>query len=250
MVLFLTGCQRSGTSLMSRIFAKDLATRVYGEFSEISLAGRARLQAMNAVKQEIEASRASLIILKPLVETQNGLRLLDTFPGSKILWIYRNHKDVASSNLKKFGLRNGINDLRPIVEHRQDNWRAENVSDSIRETVRRFFAEQMNPYDAAALFWLARNTLFFDMQLDSNPRATMCRYDDFVTDSVKTMKRIYRFLGADFPGERIVAEVTAESVGKGREVILSPEVDRLCSSLLERLDHAYQHLTSIESAAI
>ena len=245
-ILFIMGCQRSGTNLMLGVFQKDLSTRTYKEFSELSSDDpqQLRLNSLDSVKRAIDQDRVPLVVLKPLVESQNLSRLLDYFDGARALWMYRDFKDVASSNLALFGVQNGIHDLRPIVENRPQNWRSENVSENVREIVREHFSEDMNPYDAAALFWFARNSFFFELDLDKDPRVMMCKYEDLVTDPLDTMTRVYEFIGHDFPGEAITAMVHASSVGRGRSIKLSPEVDLLCREMLGRLNRVYRVKTA------
>ena len=50
------------------------------------------------------------------------------------------------------------------------------------------------------------------------------------------MRPTYAFLGRTYPGDHIVKDVNAQSVGKGRVSKLSPAVDQLCGQMLERLD--------------
>ncbi len=130
--LSIVGCQRSGTSVMQRVFERDLNVKIYGERSRLSSIEGIRLNPLNTVVEEIQKDKAQFIVLKPLVESQNVLTLLDTFPNSKALWLFRDYKDVANSNLKTFGIKNGIHDIRPIVENQPDNWRSERVSDDVR----------------------------------------------------------------------------------------------------------------------
>jgi hypothetical protein len=97
--------------------------------------------------------------------------------------------------LKNGGYKNGINNLRPIVEGQSHNWRSENVSEYTKQTVKKYFSEQMNPYDAAALFWFVRNRLFFEMDLDKNQDVMTCKYDELIDDPLRIMRDIYRFVG-------------------------------------------------------
>jgi len=241
-VLFIFGCQRSGTSLILEVFDKDLSTKVYGEFSKLSSASdnKLRLNPLDSVKAELDKDKVPLVILKPLVETQNAVKLLNYFEGAKALWMYRHYKDVALSNLQRFGLGNGIKNLRPIVANDPHNWRSEHIPESVREIVLKHFSEDMNPYDAAALFWLVRNYFFFELGLDKHPDVIMCRYNDLVRYPFQTMENIYRFLGQEFPGDELLGEVHSSSVGKGKVVELSSEVEVLCQDFLERLDEVYQ----------
>ena len=60
--------------------------------------------------------------------SQNILKLLNYFSNPKAIFMYRNYKDVVNSNLNHFGIDNGINDLRPIHNNENNNWRSEYVS--------------------------------------------------------------------------------------------------------------------------
>jgi hypothetical protein len=146
---------------------------------------------------------------------------------------------VASSNLRLFGIKNGINDLRPIVENQPDNWRAEKVSDNTRKIILKYFSENMNPYDAAVLFWLARNHPLFELGLDKNPDVRVLRYEDLIMSPVESVSDIYGYLGQNFPGNKIIKEIHSYSIKKGRDIELSPEIDQLAHELLDRLDKAY-----------
>jgi hypothetical protein len=239
-ILFIFGCQRSGTTLLAEIFERDFDnTVVYHEFSVLSSLDKQykiRLNPPHVVKKEVDGIRASIVVLKPLVESQNALRLLNYFENSKAVWVYRHYRDVALSNLTQWGIKNGINNLRPIVEGQAQNWRSENVSEDTKRIVLKYFSEDMNPYDAAALFWLVRNNLFFELNLDKHPAVMMCQYDALVADPVNTMAAIYDFVGHVYPSEKIPLEIYTTSKGKGGEIKLSKEIEVLCDQMLERLD--------------
>jgi hypothetical protein len=240
-ILFIVGCQRSGTTVMTRVFNRDVKAKVYMEHSVLSSkdALRLRLDPVDSLKEVFSRENASFIVLKPLVELQNISTLLHQIPESHALYLFRHYKDVASSNLKRFGMHNGINDLRPIVLEDPNNWRSENVSAQTRAVVDRYFSETMNPYDAAALFWYARNQLFFEQNLDTNDKMTVLKYEDFVNSSDNIMKSIYSRLGLLYPSNRIAQEVHPQSVRKGSAIILSPEIEYLCSKMLNKLDILY-----------
>lgn len=238
-ILFIVGCQRSGTTLMTQIFDRDLNAKMYPEVSELTSLDphrQLRLNPLPTVKVTLDKDKAPLIILKPLVESQNILNLLDYFESSRALWLYRNYKDVAASHIKKWGNYNSINDLSAIIDALPNNWRYENVTDKIRDIVLHYYSEDMDPYDAAALYWFVRNSLYFELQLDTNLKIMICSYEELVLDPSKVMKSLYEFLGFNYPGIQIVSGVHHESVNKGRSVHLSSEIDLLCANLLEKLD--------------
>jgi hypothetical protein len=141
--------------------------------------------------------------------------------------------------MQAFGMDVGINDLRPIVAGDPNNWRSEHVSPAVQQIVKAHFSETMNPYDAAALFWYARNQLFFEQALDQNPRIMLCRYDDWVTAPSQITQRLYQFVELSYPGDQITCEVHTESVNRGKKIHLSPPVEALCEKLLHQLDSCY-----------
>ncbi|MEM7586461.1 MAG: sulfotransferase domain-containing protein [Acidobacteriota bacterium] len=246
-VLCIVGCQRSGTTLMLRIFDRDPNARVFGEASRLSSndPNRIRLDPLPEVRRRLERERAPLLVLKPLVESQRTPELLAALPLAtrsrcRALWVFRHYRDVAASDLAHFGINNGIANLRPIAEGVSGNWRSENVSPDVRDRVCERFGEVMNPHDAAVLFWWVRNRLFFDLALDANPAVLMCRYEDLVAAPAAAIQEIYDALDLPFLGERSVAEVHAGSLQRGRDLSLSPEVEELASSLLDRLETAYR----------
>ena len=242
-IAFIIGCQRSGTTLMLNIFERDMDVKVYGEKSRLSSLDKEkniRLNPLPLVKEVLDKDKAPLIVLKPLVESQHSLKLLNYFARSKALWMYRHYKDVARSNLKRFGQDRGIRNLRPIVEREPNNWRSENVPEYIRDIVVEHFSEDMPLHDAASLFWFVRNNFYFELELDKNPNVMIYRYNDLVTKPSKMMRSVYKFLGQTYPGDKILSHVHHSSVGKGKDVEISPEIEYLCVDMLNRLDAVYQ----------
>lgn len=252
-LLFIVGCQRSGTSLMNRIFSRDLNVSVYREASKLSstdLPKKLRLNPLNQVQQELERNKAPIIVLKPLVESQNILQLLDYFSQSKALWMYRHYKDTAISLVGRFGATTSLRNIKCIVEGDRSSWHAEGASDYVRSVVMQHYLEAMSPYDAAALFWFARNQLFYELNLDRNPHVLMARYEDLAIDPGATIEKIYRFLGSSYPEKtKLVQEVKATSVGRGYNIELSPVIEQLCAGLLEQLNQTYAAQSSAAHAS-
>jgi len=240
-VLLILGCQRSGTTLVQNILQRDIRSKVYGEFSKLSAGDhehRIRLNPLDSVRKTIEAERADLIVLKPLVESQNALKLLEALDNAKVLWMYRDYRDSAISNINMFGRDAGVNDLTSIIENRDGDWRAEGLRTELRGIVSANFSSDMDPHDAAALFWFVRNNWFFELALETNARVMICRYEDLVAAPARAVKRLYDFIGHKFPGEKILPPIHQESTGQGRGVELSEDIERLCSNLLGRLNLA------------
>lgn len=242
-VLFIVGCQRSGTTMMLRLFDADFNCRGFNDSSELSSADTKsglRWNPLPDVAAVINRMPAHLVVAKALVETQNVRKLLDYFPFSKALFMYRRYADVARSDMAKFGARNGIYNLRPIVAGDPHNWRSEGASRSVQELAARLWSEEMNPNDAAALFWYARNQLFFDLDLANHPAVMLCQYEHLTQHPDAFMRRIYDFVGVDAPDMLKTAQVRPPREEKVLE--LSSDVRPLCEQLKARLDAHFQRL--------
>jgi hypothetical protein len=243
-VLFIVGCQRSGTTMMLRLFDEDLNCRGFNDSSELSSGDTnsgLRWNPLPDVAAVINRVPARLVVAKALVETQNVRKLLDYFPLSKALFIYRRrYADVALSDMAKFGARNGVYNLRPIAAGDPHNWRSEGASRSVQELAARLWSEEMNANDAAALFWYARNQLFFDLDLANHPAVLLCQYEYLTQHPAAFMRRIYDFVGVAPPDVLKTAQVRPPGAEKVLE--LSPEVRLLCQQLQARLDAHFQRL--------
>lgn len=239
-ILFILGCQRSGTSLMNRIFTRDLRISVYREASKLSSPHDPkglRLKPCDQLKECFEQDKAPYIVLKPLVESQNALNLLNYFPNSKVLWMYRSYKDVVLSGSKRFESGVGLRDLRYIAKNDVANWRSEGVSEYVLSTILKYYSEDMSLFDAGALFWFARNQLFFEQNLDQNPNVWMCPYEELVQSPQSMISQIYDFMGIDHSGDNhFTQEVNVKSIGKGKDINFSPEIEQLCEDLFEKLN--------------
>lgn len=240
--LLILGCQRSGTTLMTRILDRDPGAKVYPEHSSLSCGDRLhrlRLAPLPEVASRLAESRHPLVVLKPLVESQRAPELLDALPDSRGLWMFRHYADVAQSNLARFGLGNGLRNLRSVARGAVGDWRAEGASAEVREQVLRHFSESMNPWDAAVLFWWVRNHLFFDLALQAREDLRTCRYEELVADPQRVLRSLYAWLGRGFPGPATLREVNSTSVGRGSQIELSPAIRELCDELLGRLEKAH-----------
>lgn len=249
-ILFIVGCQRSGTSMITKIFENDMDTRVFYEFSSLSSQDKIkglRLNALDDVAMQIKRSKSPLVISKPLVESQRIDSILESFPTAKAMWMYRHYTDVVSSNLKRWGPQNGISDIRYIALEDKANWRSEGASPEVTRVIKNYFSEKMNPHDAAALFWYARNALFFDLSLSYHCNVALCKYEELVKQPDIIMTRLYQYLDRPYPGAQITQMVSGSSVGKGRNVDLSPEIESLCADMLVKLDEAYHEYSVLSN---
>ncbi|MEO0793576.1 MAG: hypothetical protein AAFX93_00350 [Verrucomicrobiota bacterium] len=241
-LLFIFGDQRSGTTALNRALAKDGRIKGYGEYSELSLDGdeQLRLHETSRLRRQISQNTCPIILMKPLVESQRARDLLDEFPNGIGVWIFRHYLHVANSNLSKFGMDNGKKNLEPIVNGDSQNWRADRVPEETRELINSHYSEDMNPYDAAALFWVVRNRFYFEQKLESEPRVHLMKYESFAEAPFENLSKIYGMLGFS-PPANAGEEIHSGSVSKGKDIELSAPVRKICDEMWERLSEAYDH---------
>ena len=77
-MIYIIGVQRSGTSALCHNLSLDSRIKSYGEFSELSINGdeKLRLHTLPMLKKQINKNVNPIILMKPLVETQNTNELL------------------------------------------------------------------------------------------------------------------------------------------------------------------------------
>jgi hypothetical protein len=237
-VLFIVGCQRSGTSMIHHLFRLDRDAVTYDEASPLSLRDpeRFRLDPLPEVRRRIMSQRAPLVVAKPLVESQNILDVLEAFPEARALWMFRDYRSVAASSLAYFGDQVGHLDLAPVLRRDAADWRSEKASAATQAAIESVYSPDLPPVDAACLFWFLRNRIYLDQGLAADGRIRLCRYEDLVAEPARIMREAYAHIGRPYPGDRIVADVFSHSRGRGRDLELVPGVGVLCDALLEEME--------------
>ncbi len=237
-VLLIVGCQRSGTTMLHHVLRKDLDTVTFDEVSPLSDPRdpqRLRWKEPGEVARIITACRAPLVVTKPLVESQDLGPWRQVLPDVRVVWMFRHFRDVARSNLAFFGRDNGFRDLEPILAGDGSDWRYQNLDTDIVATIRELHADGLTPEDAAALFWYARNSLYFSNRMDRDHDVALCRYEDLTGCPRMVVPSLYNWLERPFPGPSLLGDVVGKYVGQGRALALSSGVETVCADLEQRL---------------
>ena len=238
--VFIFGCQRSGTTLLGKVFDKDLRTAVLQEISCITsdVNDILRLKPLPEVIENLEKFRVPLIIAKPLVESHNADKIIKEIPHTKGLWMFRNYKDVVASNTRRFSTQ--VEGLRMAITGDPPSWRSERVSEATMAIRKKFYHADMEKNDAAALGWFASNIRFFELELDKNPRVQLFNYDVFVKDPEIEMRKIYNFVDFPYPKWDLTKEVDRHSISLGREIKINSQIEVICENLYKRIQSVYK----------
>lgn len=201
--LMIMGCQRSGTTLLSKVFDDSIKCSVYGEFSKLSSSDPygLRLNSESAVISALEKNKAPIVVMKPLVESQKAAYWLEKIPKSKIIWLFRRPDFVVLSSIKKFGPMTGaINKIKPIVDQKfaenpWTTWLTEELKGEDIELVKSYFSDSMNPNDAGLIFWYLRNIHFLRQRLYDNSNVCLLSYEGMTSEPKQAMEKLQHFIG-------------------------------------------------------
>ncbi len=241
-ILFIFGCQRSGTTITSDILGKlnyvksyaEVNTEITDQDTEEGDLHTIRLNPLEDVKQKLLARPEPIVVVKPLVESQYASKILDYFPNSRALWMYRNPQDTVSSLINRFGARTKKRVFYRMIGEK-DNWRAEGITDELKETLSQFAGDGLTIPDAWGLFWYARNSLFFSQTLQDDQRVVLVKYQKLVQQK-DYLESVLNRIEIAAPGLEYVWNYHAKSVGQGEQISFSDSVTPLLDEMMEKLN--------------
>ncbi len=234
-ISFVFGCQRSGTKMLMRILEESLQTRIWHEnnalaFQDFELRDDPVLRALAA------SSPAPCQVFKPICDSQRADAVLDAFPASRGVWIYRHYGDVARSSVQKWGEhQREVVDAVAQGDLERWGWRTRGLPDQVVASIRAVHRPDLTAYEGALLFWWLRNSFFFSLGLEQHSRMLLVKYEDLASEPSRCFPEVFAHIGATFE-PRFVDRVHSGSVRGELAEAASPEIVALCDQLLERLD--------------
>jgi hypothetical protein len=234
-IVFVCGAAKSGKTLLCSVLDRDLRVTVFREESAISGrdGNRLRLKPTAEMAAVFERCPTPIIAAEAKVDSQHAASLLQAFPGSTVVWVWRHFEGAVAADLQRFSSQRET--LLAVVRGDPGNWRSESVSAETREIVRARYSEDLPRADVAALFWYVRNTLWFDQALDRSSSALLVQYEEFCRSPDLVLHRIYDRIGLPPPGLHASRFINTSFLASER-LSLQPETRRLCSELAGRLE--------------
>ncbi|MGH7496615.1 MAG: sulfotransferase domain-containing protein [bacterium] len=236
--VFVFGSQRSGTRLPIDVLDLSPHVTTYKEGNSQAF-NRVLLKSNAEIRELLRTSLFPIVAFKPISDSHRAAELLEYFPQSKAIWIFRNYRDAVNSAVRKW--QHGMNNLKHIASGNlaAAGWRAGGLTLEKIELVRRFYSEEMSSHTAYALMWYLRNHLFLDLHIHHRQQVCLVKYEDLVKEPCVHFSRFFRFIDCPFE-EKFVRGVYNSSVGKDRFPEIPEELDRLCENLYFRLQSIYQ----------
>jgi hypothetical protein len=235
MPVWLVGVQRSGTNMVVRGLEESPEVEVHNE-NDGAAFEHFRLRPEADVRRIILASRHRYVLFKPLCDSHrvDELLALDTPTAGRAIWAYRGVDGRVRSALAKFGDTN-LRVLTEIAAGRGgDMWQAQRLSDDSMAVIRSFDWASMSSASAAALFWYVRNSLFFDLGLDSRSDVLLSSSDALVADPERETRALAAFLGLPWRAD-LADHIERRDAAAAAPLDLEPRVRRLCDDLEARL---------------
>jgi hypothetical protein len=235
--VLIFGCQRSGTTMLQQTFLDRSWRILIVEEHDRRLVGarpppgETDWQDYPTVLRRLRRIPFEVVAAKPLVESDRALELMNVADPVKAVWMLRHYGGVARSNLQRFGENNPYLDLQALCDHDSGDWRSRGASQETRETVIELMHEGLSPLDAAALFWWARNQLYFDQQLWRDERIRIIRYERACNCSQDVARALSDYIEIPLPPASIAAKVRPHSEAVSEVTDLKPEIERLCQKL-------------------
>ena len=128
-VVLIFGCQRSGTTMLQQTFLDRSWRRAHPRGTR-SPSGRTQhgpeettWQEYSTVLGRIRRLPFEVVAAKPLVESASATALMDAAGAVKAVWMLRHYREVARSNVSRFGVDNPYRDLQPIRSRDVLDWR-------------------------------------------------------------------------------------------------------------------------------
>ena len=232
-LVLIFGCQRSGTTMLQQTFLDRSWRVLIVEEHDRRLVGRhsgpgeTRWQDYPTVLRRLRRMPFEVVAAKPLVESDRAVELMDVAEPVKAIWMLRHYQGVARSNVRRFGVNNPYRDLQPFCDDDQLDWRCRGAASETRKTVTGLMSERLSPLDAAAVFWWARNQLYFQQHLHSDDRIRIIRYDRACSGSEEVTRALSDFVDIALPPHSIASKVRTQP-DAWDPAQLHPDVEELC----------------------
>ena len=225
--LFVVGCQRSGTTMLLQIMDKSPYCSIFHESDRFAYE-KTRIRSDQRIRAIIRRSPTPVPVFKPINDSQHADRFLAMHPHAKCVWLFRNYFDVVNSAVSKWKsaqktIMNGI--ARGQGQHPDYAAINDRMSPQTRQLIQNLSSEDMSSEDGAALLWYVRNRIYFDLDLASQSRVLLVKYEDLVTSPELEFKRIFAHAGCPF--EAVYTQsVHLSSVGKKPAPPISNEIKK------------------------
>jgi hypothetical protein len=184
-VIWIFGCQRSGTTFLENIFRHDLDSIVFGEFSELTIDGRKTvLTSTDKLVSIVSNKNAKYAVIRPLFESDRAIELMNLFPNSIGIWMFRDCLSVINSMKRKWD-EDFFNISKLVESDHQDNWRLEKKLAPLNNFIGKVPIDELY-----AQYWIIRNSIPIEKKLTNDSRIFFLNYETLVHNPKHAISKI------------------------------------------------------------
>lgn len=234
-VIFIFGCQRSGTTIIQRLISLSTNVKFYGEgdppyFHDPESEKHHRIKSTAEINTYLKHESLDYIVIKPLYESQNANELINSNQNSKGIWVFRNYLDVIDSHLHYYNYDVKIY-VAPIFDYKKNSWLNESVPSEIQKFIIQFNLNEISDADAYGLFWIVRNSLYLNIK---NKNILLVNYETLVTSPSTQISRFCNFLGLPYFGFYSNV-IRTNAISKKVNFTLNPIIEDKCKNVYQKL---------------
>jgi len=182
-IIFIFGCQRSGTTIIQKLISLNTSVKFYGEgdppyFHNSDSKKHHRIMPTKKINDYLNKESLDVVVIKPLYESHIANQLINSHADSRGIWVFRNYLDVIDSHLHYYNY-NVLDYVSPLFSDDGSSWLNEYISDDIRKFIKQFNLKEISEPNAYALFWIARNSLYLNVV--ENKNILLVNYEKLIT---------------------------------------------------------------------
>jgi hypothetical protein len=196
-----------------------------------------------ALRKSLKAVKSPIILLKPLHETQRITDFLDEFSDAPAIFSLRHYYSVVQSHLHYYSsphsLRYGTQGhdpfeyVRGILPSAEPTWKNENHSQTHQNLVEELWQHVESPADAYALYWLSRNQLYFDQELED--RVALVRFERILESPSQSLASLSKHIRHGIPKRNALIVTKPKFDGEKTPPSIHPKIQKACEELHQRL---------------
>jgi hypothetical protein len=227
-LVFVIGCQRSGTTMLTNSLGRSLEVEAYNEDDSAAF-HHLRLLSFETTEKLIGQSYAKAIIFKSICETYKTKLFFEKFPRGKAIFIYRHFNDCIGSMVRVFGDKQ-FQQLKKWLDTDFRRFAAAPPSIEAKGLIQNLYHSGLSDASGAAVYWLFWNQFYFDLGLSRDPRVTSVQYELLVQKPEEYLRHLCDFIGITFVSS-ICEAVHSRSINKYPLPDIEPAIRNRCEKL-------------------
>jgi hypothetical protein len=238
--VYVVGIQRSGTDMVVESLRRAPEIEVHNEHERSRAFCDYQLRDDETIAELVRSSRHRCIAFKALCDSDRVVHLmedLDTPSRGRSIWVVRGMEGRVRSTLARWP-ENNRRVLRAVAAGEDAaHWEGRGLSEERRELIRSFDYDAMTQASAAALLWLVRNSLYFDLGLHERTDVALVAYERILERPQEMIAGLCDFLSVPYR-PRMTAHIAPRPPATGGSLEVDPLIAQRCAELEARFARA------------